>query len=224
LEPVFYEGKGDILAEFQGAGQEEAEADAVKAAEEIKPFAELFAITTPFSDALSRRQLVNIGAPVMSREWYAARRPYAWAVSPDCTFVLEALSDYLLKRVVHRPAAHAGGALAGRERSIGLIVPDNPWYQECADTGEKILRDAGAPPRLRLVYRIDINTLSNQAASMVAKLRDAGVTTVVCGCDPALPSDRPSPCGAATATSPSRPSAPTRSPSGWSTSSTTRCI
>ena len=187
LEPVFFDGKGDILAEFQGAGQEEAEADAVKAAEEIKPFAELFAITTPYADALSRRQLLNIGAPVMSQQWYAARRPFAWTAGPDCTFVLEAIADYLLKRVVHRPAAHAGGDLKGKERSIGLIVPENPWYQECADAGEKILRAAGAPPRLRLAYKIDINTLSNQAASMVAKLRDAGVTTVVCGCDPGLP-------------------------------------
>ncbi len=187
LEPAFFDGKGDIMAEFQGAGQEQAEADAVKAVEEIKPFAELFSITTPYSDALSRRALLNIGAPVMSREWYAARRPFAWTAGPDCTFVLEAISDYLLKRVVHRPAAYAGGGLKDKERSIGLIVPDNPWYQECADAGEKILREQGAPPRLRLAYKLDINTLSNQAASMVAKLRDAGVTTVVCGCDPVLP-------------------------------------
>ena len=187
LEPAFFDGKGDILAEFQGAGQEEAEADAVKAVEEIKPFAELFAITTPYADALSRRQLVNVGAPVMSQQWHAARRPFAWTAGPDCTFVLEAISDYLLKRVVRRPAAFAGGDLKGKERSLGLIVPDNPWYQECADAGEKTLRAAGAPPRLRLAYKLDINTLSNQAASMVAKLRDAGVTTVVCGCDPALP-------------------------------------
>ncbi|MGH9041869.1 MAG: ABC transporter substrate-binding protein, partial [Acidimicrobiia bacterium] len=187
IEPVFFDGKGDILAEFQGAGQEEAEADAVKAAEEIKPFAELFSITTPYADALSRRQITNVGAPVMSREWYAERRPFAWTAGPDCTFVLEAVSDYIIKRVAGRPAAHAGGNLKGKDRTIGLIVPENPWYQQCADAGEKTMRDAGVPPALRLSYKIDINTLSNQAASVIAKLRDAGITTVVCGCDPAFP-------------------------------------
>jgi len=34
---------------------------------------------------------------------------------------------------------------------------------------------------------LNFSTLSNQAASLVAKLRNDGVTTVVCGCDPVLP-------------------------------------
>lgn len=121
LEPVFFDGKGDVMAEFQGAGQEGAEADGVKVADEIKPFAELLALTTPYADALSRRQVVNLGALFMSREWYEARRPYAWSTTPDCTFVLEAASDYLLKRVVRRPATHAGG-----EASRSMIAASRP--------------------------------------------------------------------------------------------------
>ncbi|MGH8998432.1 MAG: ABC transporter substrate-binding protein, partial [Acidimicrobiia bacterium] len=187
FEPVFFEGQGDFVSEFGGAGQEGAEADAVKVAEEIKPFAELLGLTTPFSDALARRQVVNMGALFMSREWYQARSPYVWTSTPDCTFVLESASDYLLKRVIGRSAAHAGGDLAGTDRKLGVIAPDNPWFQECVDAGMEKLEAAGAPAPFRASYRLDFNQLSNQAASLVAKLRDAGVTTVVCGCDPALP-------------------------------------
>jgi len=187
FEFVFHRGRGDILAEFQGGGQEGAEADAVKTSEELRPFAETLAITTPFADALARRQVLNLGALYMSREWYEARRPYTWSATPDCTFVLESLSDYLLKRVLRKPAVHAGGNLQGKPRTLALIIPENPYYQECGDAADRILRAGGAPPALRLSYKIDINSLSNQAASLAAKLRNAQITTVLCGCDPVLP-------------------------------------
>src|SRR5581483_9541548 len=41
LELVHWQGKGSILNEFQGAGQEAAQADAIKAAKELKAFADI---------------------------------------------------------------------------------------------------------------------------------------------------------------------------------------
>jgi hypothetical protein len=187
LEPVFWDGKGDILAEMQGSGQEGAEADAVKVAEELRPFAEVMALTTPFADALSRRQVVNLGALYMSAKWFSDRAPYAWSSNPDCTFVMEMISDYLIKRVAGRPADRSGPAYKNKPRRLALIAPDNPWYQECVDVGDAALKAAGVPAALRLAYKLDINTTSNQAASMVAKLRNGDITTVVCLCDPGLP-------------------------------------
>ncbi|HZI37717.1 MAG TPA: ABC transporter substrate-binding protein [Acidimicrobiia bacterium] len=187
LRMAFYDARGNVLEELQGGGQEGAEADGVKAAEEVKAFVEVSAFTAPFADALSRRSVVNVGAPYLSQEWLAERRPYAWSPAPDCTFIQQSVSGYLVRRVASRPARHAGGALAGKPRRLGMIAPDNPWYQQCADSGERALRKEGVDPGLRLAYRLNFSTLSNQAASLVAKLRNAGVTTVVCGCDPALP-------------------------------------
>ena len=82
LKLVFYNGGGDIVTEFQGGGQEEAEADAVKVAEEIKAFADTSAITTPFADALARRQVLNFGAPYMSRSGWPPAGPTRGARSP----------------------------------------------------------------------------------------------------------------------------------------------
>jgi len=48
-------------------------------------------------------------------------------------------------------------------------------------------RAGGQQAGARIAYKLDFNTLSNQAASVVAKLRSEGITTVICGCDPAFP-------------------------------------
>jgi hypothetical protein len=183
----FFDGKGSFAAELQGAGQEQVEADAVKVAEEIKAFAELNGFTGPFADALARRGVLNFGAPYMSAEWLAARRPYTWSPLVDCTFIQESVSEYVNKRLAGKPARYAAGDLKGKPRTTAVIAPENPWYQQCVEAGEKVARAGGHPNQERIAYKLDFNTLSNQAASVIAKLKSAKITTVICGCDPAFP-------------------------------------
>jgi hypothetical protein len=187
LKVVFYDGKGNFNTELQGGGQEQVEADAVKAAEEIKAFAEILAISAPYSDALARRGVLSFGAPFMSQEWLKARRPYAWSPTTDCTFIQQSVSDYVNKRLAGKPAKYAGGDLKGKPRTTAILAPENPWYQECVEAGEKVAKAAGHPNRARIAYKLDFNTLSNQAASIVAKLKSEKITSVICGCDAALP-------------------------------------
>jgi hypothetical protein len=187
LKLAFFEGKGSFTTEIQGGGQEEVEADAISVADEIQAFAELNAFTAPFGDALARRKVVNFGAPYMSQEWMAERRPYVWSPATDCTFIQQSVTDYRLKRLTGRPAAHAGGALQGKPRTFAIIAPENPWYQQCVEAGERVARAAGNPTQANIKYKLDFGTLSNQAASVIAKLRSEGITSVICGCDPAFP-------------------------------------
>jgi hypothetical protein len=187
LKLSFFDGKGSFTTELQGGGQEEVEADAVKVAEEIKAFAELNGFTAPFGDALARRGVLSFGAPYMSAEWLAAHRPYIWSPATDCTFIQETVTDYVNKKVARRPAAFAAGALKGKPRTIAVIAPENPWYQQCVDAGERAAKAAGNPNQERIAYKLDFNTLSNQAASVIAKLRSENITTVICACDPAFP-------------------------------------
>ena len=65
LKVDLFDGKGTATAELLGGGQEEAEADAVKVAQELKAFADISSFTVPYADALARRKVVNIGAPYM---------------------------------------------------------------------------------------------------------------------------------------------------------------
>lgn len=187
IELVPFQGRGQLTTEILGGGQDAANNDAIKVANEVKAFADVSAISQPYSDALARQKIMAFGAPYMSREWFTARRPYTWSLTPDCTLLAELLADHGNKRVYGRPAAHAGGDLKDQPRKIAILAPDNPEYQQCVDASEVILRREGNGYAARESYTLDLASLSSQAASIVAKLKDQGITSVACGCDPILP-------------------------------------
>jgi hypothetical protein len=186
IELVEWQGKGSAFNEIVGAGQEAANADAIKAAKELKVFADVSAFTQPYADALARQGVLSIGALYMSREWFAQRQPYAWSPFPDCTSLSETIAEYMNKRVFGYPADHAGPGIKGKERKVGLISPDNPEYRQCADAGEKAIEAAGNKAT-RYNYTLDFATLSDQANNIAAKMKADGITTIVLACDPLLP-------------------------------------
>lgn len=186
IELVEWKGKGSAINEIVGAGQEAANADAIRAAKELKVFADVSAFTQPYNDALARQGVVAIGAPYMSRQWFAKHAPYSWSPFPDCTTLAENIAEYLNKRVFGHPAEHAGPGLAGKARKVALVAPDNPEYQQCADAGEKIIKAAGNEAG-RYHYTLDLATLSDQANNIASKLKKDGITTVVLATDPLLP-------------------------------------
>jgi hypothetical protein len=184
LEVVIYDGKGDILKETTGGGQEGAEADALKVSQEIQAFADISAVSPIYADALARRGVVNIGAPYMSREWLSQRRPFSWSQFTDCTTIVESVGSYYAVKMAGKNADLAGAPLKGQPRKVGIIAPENSWYQECVAGGVRILNSAGVQPALNEKYRLDVNQMSIQAGEKLAKLKNAGITTVMCGCDP----------------------------------------
>lgn len=184
LDLVIYDGKGDVLKETTGGGQEGAAADALKVSQEIKAFADVSAVSPVYADALARRGVVNIGAPFMSREWLSERRPFTWSQFTDCSTIVESVGSYYVTKMAGKNADNAGGPLKGSPRKVGIIAPENSWYQECVAAGVRILGTAGVRPTLNEKYRIEVNQMSIQAGEKLAKLKNAGVTTVMCGCDP----------------------------------------
>ena len=187
IKLIPFQGRGQLTTEILGGGQDAANNDAIKVAKEVGPFGDISAISQPYSDALSREKVMAFGAPYMSREWFTQRRPYTWSITPDCTKLTELIVGYGIKRIFGFPADWAGGSLKGRPRKVGFLAPDNPVYQECADHGEKMLNDAGYHFADRQSYTLDIASLSSQAASLVAKFSNEGITSIVCACDPILP-------------------------------------
>jgi hypothetical protein len=186
IELVQWKGKGSAINEITGAGQEAANADAIRAAKELKVFADVSAFTQPYNDALARQGVVAIGAPYMSREWFAKRAPYSWSPFPDCTSLGENAGEYLNKRVFGRPATHAGAGLAGKPRKVAVVAPDNPEYQQCVDAGMRLIEKAGNSAT-RYSYTLDLSTASDQVNNLAAKLKRDGITTVVLATDPLVP-------------------------------------
>ncbi len=186
LELVGYEGRGLILPEFTGGGQDAATNDSIKVANEIGAFADVTGLTQPYADALARNEVVAVGAPYMSRQWFEAHRPFAWSTVPDCTITAEASAIYTNGRLFGRTADHAGGELASQERTMAVVAPNNLEYQQCVDTFESQIGAEGNEVALRLDYTLDPAQLKTQAASLMAKLKDEGATSVSCACDPVM--------------------------------------
>jgi hypothetical protein len=76
--------------------------------------------------------------------------------------------------------------MKGRPRVYGLVAPENAEYQESVDRYTQNVQAAGFGFAKSLRYKLDINSMPNQASNIVAQLKDAGVTTVVCACDPVM--------------------------------------
>ncbi|MDQ1502566.1 MAG: hypothetical protein QOD57_293, partial [Actinomycetota bacterium] len=187
IEPVIWQGSGLAAQEILGGGQDAANADAIKAATELNVFADASAFTPPYADALVKQHVVAVGAPYMSRKWYADRAPYAWSITPDCSLLAETAGELYVKQLLGKPARYAGAGLSGKPRKLALIGPDVPWYQECISDGIRRIKEAGGDVPVRIAYSLDPSVFTSQAASIIAKLKDEGVTSVACGCDPILP-------------------------------------
>jgi len=187
IKIAFYDGKGSNTNELLGKGRDKAEADAIKVAQEIGAFADLSATSEPYADALADRGVIGFGTPYLSRKWHEDRAPRAWSLATDGTRVSELAAEYGVKRLYGKNADYAGGDLKGKPRRFATLAPENSWYQESVENARKVYVDAGLEPGMNVKYVLDIGTMSNQAANIVPKLKSAGITTLVCGCDPVLP-------------------------------------
>jgi hypothetical protein len=188
VQVVFYKPKVPLLAGAEGGYQEEANADALTVGQQIKAFVDPTASAPSYADALVRQGVIGFGTYHMSKAWYQARAPYAWGNLPDCTWIAEQSVDYLVKRLGRSPAKFAGDpAMRTKPRAIGLVVPDSPWYQECANHAQALYEAAGYRFARRVNYPFNFSQSSQTATNVVAQMKAAGVTTVMCMCDPLLP-------------------------------------
>jgi Periplasmic binding protein len=186
IELVRYDGRGQLLQEFLGAGQDAATNDSIRVANEIGAFADVTGLSQPYADGLYRNGVISVGAPYMSREWFNSRRPYTWSNVPDCTAVADVSAEYTNKRLLGRDALFAGGDLADAPRTMAVIAPNNLEYQQCADAFEGGLAAEGNALAVRLDYTLDVATLQSQAANLLAQVKSEGVTSVSCACDPIM--------------------------------------
>lgn len=186
INVVFFNGQGSETNELLGEGQAQADADAITAAQQVHAFGELNGTTEPYDQALAAQHVIAFGAPYLSANWMGQYAPYEWSVDTECNDVATTASEFSVKELTGN-AAYAGGSLKGQPRKYAVIAPDNPWYQDCANAAISYADAHGQKITDDIQYELDLSTLSSQAASIVAKLQDDGITTVICGCDPITP-------------------------------------
>ena len=181
-----FRGEGSGADELLGGGKEKALSDAVRASE-TGAFADLTGITIPYADALTKQGIVNFGAPYPSRKWFEERAPFAWSLFPDGTVVTEAaVADIVARLRGQNTAEYAGPSLQGAPRTYGIVAPENAEYQESVNRYIELVEQAGFEIDINLKYKLDISSMPNQASNIIAQLKDTGVTTVICACDPVM--------------------------------------
>jgi hypothetical protein len=187
LNIQFFNGQGSITNELLGSGQQQADADAVTAAQQMHAFAELNGASEPYGVALSQQHVVNFGVPYLSADFMGQYAPYMWSLDTESNDVVSATSELYLKSMAGGNADYAGGSLQGKPRKVAIIAPSNPWYQTAAQSAVQAAQQAGHPIADNIQYQLNLSTLSSQAATVISQLQNDGITTVFCGCDPVFP-------------------------------------
>lgn len=184
---VFVEGTGNANDETA------ARADAVRIAEDIKPFMVWGgpALTNAFADELTARGVSCISCtPTQPPDWYAGRDPLVFGIVAGAEQGQTHVLEMIQKILVGKNATHAGDEFVDSPRKFGLLyIESSATSKELADKFEAGMEAAGAPLSERVAYVLDPAALQQTASQAIAKFKAAGVTTVIFNGDPVFPRD-----------------------------------
>jgi hypothetical protein len=172
-----------------------AQADAVTIAERYHPFASINgpALTPAYAEELARRKIICIGCGLsLPDQFYQDHQPYIWGGGASPEEFLVNVGDYITKGLVGRKARFAGDAdLQSKDRTFGTVSfdQDPPVFTSLADLVAKCGAQVGATYQSAAAetYLFDISKMPDRAATIIAKMKSAGVTTIVFLGDPVMP-------------------------------------
>ncbi|MFM7127562.1 MAG: hypothetical protein ACKOYO_11975 [Actinomycetota bacterium] len=191
----FYGRKVEIVRyESTGLATDEvtARADAQRIAEEYSPFAVVGgpALTNAFADELAAREIVCISCGGGSAEWFAERDPYVWGIDGSAAQKQVHVAEFIGKQLAGKPAVHGGDEFVDTVRKFGYVyVEGSSESKVLADQMVERLDAVGARPVEVLPYVLDPGSIQQTASQIIAKLKAAGVTTVILFTDPVAPRD-----------------------------------
>jgi hypothetical protein len=164
------------------------QAEAVKVATELKAFAVMSPTANPtFYDELHRRGIPVLTNAQFPPELHQQRAPHFFGFTPDLRLTSAHVAEYVCKRLWNRDATHAGSPIyQSSKRKFGVI------YQDAAaiNLGKTIasqIEACGGKVALVKSYSPDVSVAVQQSTSIVASMRSANITSVICACDPIFP-------------------------------------
>jgi hypothetical protein len=187
VELELYKGTGTAIDE------EAARADA-QAIADMEPFAVWGGpvLTSAFADELAARGVICIGCLGGGLpEWYDERSPYVINVGKMGDQTRLTFVEYITKRLAGRNAEFAGDeAMHDQERVFGSInLEINEESATLAEDFERDLEDEGVEVAERVSYAFEPGRLQEQADQIMARMKAAGVTTILFRGDPVAPAN-----------------------------------
>lgn len=182
---------------FQGTGTSDdavaGRADAITVAQQLHAFASIGGPgqTSAYEDELAEEHvlcvLCGLSVPYSS---FQADAPYLWSGLPAPDTLLTEAFDFIIGELAGHDAVYAGDpAYHHRRRVFGLVHYDQDPPVFGGLTTELDREFAAHPLRLadQESYLLDLTTLPQEAATIVAHLKAKGVTTVIFAGDPIMP-------------------------------------
>ena len=184
-----------ITYESSGIANDEvaARADAVRIAEEFQPFMVWGgpALTNAFADELAARGVLCLACtPAQPPDWYAERDPFVFGIDASANQKQTHAAELILKQLAGKPAEFGGDDVRSTERRFGLVyVESSANSKPQADEFIATLAAGGVDVAETVSYVLDPTTIQQSASQAIAKLKAAGVTTVLLSTDPIAPRD-----------------------------------
>lgn len=186
-----FDGRGDYLTEDLGQGQPAAAADAITA-RSLGGFADVTfpsATSLFYSAALQSQGVISYGFPFSPQRWYEQNSPWQFNVFLSGSTWAGWARNVVCQRLAGAPADFAGDpALRTKERVFGLVAVEFPtWLATADEIADGIASQCGVRMARRASYAEDLGSLQQDASSIAAQMEAAGVTTLICFCDPLMP-------------------------------------
>jgi len=186
VELIVVEGSGTIVDEAA------ARADAVKIDEELDPFMVWGGplLTNAFGEELAARGIPCISCgPSQTPEYYRERPNLSYTVGKSGPQLDQMVAEYVGKRLAGDPAIHAGDeSMHDQQRVFGRIwIESSAASAESNERFEAELAEVGVEIAESQSYALDPATLQESAATVIARMKEAGVTSVIFNGDPIAP-------------------------------------
>jgi hypothetical protein len=173
-----------------------AKADAIAIADQYHPFAVINGPTqsSNFADELAARGILCVGicSIAFPESFTADRNPYLWSNGPSPDQANIHAAEMIGKQLAGKKAEFAGDpGLRNQKRKFGFVHYDNPdgRYKPGYEKYLKLLDDKyQVKPAVDIPFFLDLSKAGEIARTTIAALKEGGVTTVVFGGDPIMPS------------------------------------
>ena len=182
-------GRRVELVQVQASGQATddvaAKNDAVRIAEEIGAFAVVGGpnLSNVYADELVSRGVMCFQCGLVAPDTvYQKNAPYMWSNAATPEEFLVNVGDYLAYRLFKRNAEFAGDpTMHDKERVFGTIhlELDPPVFTETEEVIFEAGREIGLTSAADETYLFDVARAPERAPGIIARMKEAGVTTVV---------------------------------------------
>jgi hypothetical protein len=188
-------GRKVVLVPFNASGVSDdpvsARADAVTIATDIKPFAVWGGpiLTTSFADELAARHVLCIDCGSGdTNSYFQQRSPYVWSLGILPQQSIVHVAEFLKKQVNGKKATFAGESdFKTQKRKFGMIdLVNGADSASLLKDWQKAFKSDGINVAQYVTYASPTD-LQTQAPALIAKLKAAGVTSVIFSGDPIAP-------------------------------------